>query len=71
MAAKKICTIDAGTILDLRWRRSSWDPKTFPSVAAFATMPKPEQNEVVAVCKRSGGVGGMALELIPRCSIVP
>jgi hypothetical protein len=56
-----------GTILNLNEcgeRRGYWDPKRFPTVAAFATMPKPEQDRVVVTCKRVGF--RFALELIPQ-----
>lgn len=53
------------TIEKVSERRGYWDPSHFPTVAAFAAMPKPEQVEVVITCKRSGGISGMAVEAIP------
>ena len=54
-----------GSIEKVSERRGYWDPSRFPTVAAFAAMPKPEQVEVVITCKRSGGISGMAVEAIP------
>ena len=55
----------SSTVEKVSERRGYWNPSYFPTVAAFAALPKPEQDQVVIICKRSGGINGMAVEAIP------
>lgn len=49
-------------------RAGYWNPKVFPTVAAFASMSKSKQDEVVVTCKRHGF--GFALEIVPKSTVV-
>ncbi len=62
-----VCYPSQGTIEKPSKRRGYWDPNRFPTVAAFASLSKPDQAEVVVTCKRIGF--RFVVELIPRSSL--
>ena len=54
---------NAGSVEPVSDRRGIWNPELSPTVAAFAAMPKPEQDKVVVTCRRVGF--RFAVEVIP------
>jgi len=62
-----VCYPSLGTVEKPSERRSYWNPKVFPTVAAFAALPKSDQIEVVVTCKRIGF--RFAVELVPKSAV--
>ena len=62
-----VCYPSLRTVEKPSERRGYWDPKVFPTVAAFASLSKPDQTEVVVTCKRIGF--RFAVELVPKSAV--
>lgn len=58
-----VCYPSLGKVEQISERRGYWDPKRFPTIAAFAALPKADQAKVVVTCKRRGF--SFAVELVP------